>query len=162
VEHKFQIQIKVQKNARLVFEAVRDPGELSKYFTTAGADGAIEAGCTVNWKFQDSNEKVISVPVHGEAVEQDRKIRFRWAASDGVYDAQTGARPRPGGYETTVEFSFEPLRADETLVRITEGVWRATEGGLQGSYQNCQGWMQMLCCLKAYLEHGINLRKGSF
>ncbi|ALO24786.1 hypothetical protein LEP1GSC137_2235 [Leptospira borgpetersenii str. Noumea 25] len=31
-----------------------------------------------------------------------------------------------------------------------------------GSYMNCQGWMNMSCCLKAYLEYGINLRKGFF
>ncbi|MBE8398177.1 ATPase, partial [Leptospira borgpetersenii serovar Hardjo-bovis] len=33
---------------------------------------------------------------------------------------------------------------------------------LDGSYMNCQGWMNMSCCLKAYLEYGINLRKGFF
>src|SRR6266700_807269 len=46
--------------------------------------------------------------------------------------------------------------------KIVEGKWRSTEGGLQGSYGNCQGWTHMGLCLKAYLEYGINLRKGSF
>jgi len=27
---------------------------------------------------------------------------------------------------------------------------------------NSQGWMNMACCLKAWLEYGINLRKGMF
>src|SRR6266536_964700 len=67
-----------------------------------------------------------------------------------------------GGYDTVVEMSFEPLNANETLVKIVEGKWRSTEGGLQGSYGNCQGWTHMSLCLKAYLEYGINLRKGSF
>src|SRR2546422_11762372 len=58
--------------------------------------------------------------------------------------------------------SFEPLKSNETLVKIVEGKWRSTEGGLQGSYGNCQGWTHMGLCLKAYLEYGINLRKGSF
>jgi hypothetical protein len=70
--------------------------------------------------------------------------------------------PQPGGYDTTVEISFEPLGEKETLVKIIEGQWRPTEGGLQGSYGNCQGWMNMSCCLKAFLEYDINLRKGSF
>ncbi len=61
-----------------------------------------------------------------------------------------------------MEITFEPLNKNETLVRIVEGKWRPTQDGLQGSYQNCQGWMHMTCCLKAYLEYGINLRKGSF
>ncbi len=27
---------------------------------------------------------------------------------------------------------------------------------------NCGGWMQMLCAMKAWLEHGVNLREGMF
>ena len=26
--------------------------------------------------------------------------------------------------------------------------------------EQTQGWMHFLCCMKAYLEHGINLRKS--
>lgn len=29
-------------------------------------------------------------------------------------------------------------------------------------FGNCQGWTQMLCALKGYLEYGINLREGMF
>jgi len=47
-------------------------------------------------------------------------------------------------------------------VTITEEGWHETEGGLRASYGNCQGWMQMLCAMKAYLEYGINLREGMF
>ena len=28
------------------------------------------------------------------------------------------------------------------------------------SYGNAGGWMHMMCCLKAFLEYGINLREG--
>lgn len=28
------------------------------------------------------------------------------------------------------------------------------------SYGNCMGWSQMLDAMKAWLEHGINLREG--
>ena len=58
--------------------------------------------------------------------------------------------------------SFEPLDDGRTLVSISEEGWRETPGGLKASYGNCQGWMQMLCAMKAYLEHGINLREGMF
>jgi hypothetical protein len=34
-----------------------------------------------------------------------------------------------------------------------------SQEGLDCSYENSQGWMQMLCCLKVYVEHGINLRE---
>lgn len=47
-----------------------------------------------------------------------------------------------------------------TLVTIAESGWRETQTGLESSYGNCEGWTQMACCLKAYVEHGINLREG--
>jgi hypothetical protein len=33
---------------------------------------------------------------------------------------------------------------------------------LDESYSHCQGWMQMLCCLKVYVEFGKNLREFFF
>ena len=65
-------------------------------------------------------------------------------------------------YNTKVEMSFEALGADSTLVKISESGWKETQSGLNSSYGNCQGWMNMACCLKAFVEYGINLRKGSF
>ena len=47
-----------------------------------------------------------------------------------------------------------------TLVEIAEEGWRENQGALGASYGNCQGWTQMQCALKAWLEHGINLREG--
>lgn len=48
------------------------------------------------------------------------------------------------------------------MVTIAEAGWRDDEAGVSSSYQNCEGWTQMLCCLKAWLEHGINLREGLY
>ena len=50
--------------------------------------------------------------------------------------------------------------SDGTL--IEEGGWRETPTGLKASYGNCMGWSQMLCALKAWIEHGINLRDGMY
>jgi uncharacterized protein YndB with AHSA1/START domain len=158
----FTVQTKIQKPVKEVFDAVHNPKKLSSYFTTGGADGPLDEGKTVLWKFSDTGDKVVTVPVKVQKVERNRLIRFSWEASEGVYDPKTGSMPQSGGYDTAVEISFEPLNANETLVKIVEGKWRPTEGGLQGSYGNCQGWTQMTSCLKAYLEYGINLRKGSF
>ncbi len=58
--------------------------------------------------------------------------------------------------------TFEPLGPESTLVKISESGWKENQKGLDSSYDNCQGWMQMSCSLKAYLEYGINLRKGFF
>jgi uncharacterized protein YndB with AHSA1/START domain len=57
---------------------------------------------------------------------------------------------------------IEPIDDGSTLVRISESGWKETPEGLRSSYGNCSGWMHMLCCLKVYVEHGINLRAFFF
>jgi len=162
MELQFSVQTKIQKLVKDVFDAVYNPGKLSGYFTSGGSNGPLDEGATVLWTFNDAGPQPITVPVKVEKTVRNRLIRFSWAASEGVYDPVTGSVPHPGGYNTTVEMTFESLGENETLVRIIEGKWRSTQEGLQGSYGNCQGWTHMSMCLKAYLEHGINLRKGSF
>ncbi|MBB3385664.1 uncharacterized protein YndB with AHSA1/START domain [Rhizobium sp. BK609] len=49
-----------------------------------------------------------------------------------------------------------------TLVIIEESGWREDEAGRRGTYLNCEGWTQMRCCMKAFVEYGINLREGFF
>lgn len=47
-------------------------------------------------------------------------------------------------------------------MRISESGWKETPKGLGSSYGNCMGWMQMICCLKVFLEEGKNLRAFFF
>jgi uncharacterized protein YndB with AHSA1/START domain len=158
---RFTVQTKIQKPVNEVFDAVYNPKKLSKYFTSGGADGPLDEGKTVMWSFKDGDIKVPPFPVKVHKVVPNRLIQFSWETIEGAYDAKKGVMPESAGYDTAVEMSFEPLSENETLVKISEGKWRPTEAGLQGSYQNCQGWAHMSLCLKAYLEYGINLRKGS-
>ncbi|MGC5031292.1 hypothetical protein ACLQ2T_15420 [Micromonospora sp. DT229] len=51
---------------------------------------------------------------------------------------------------------------DRTLVTIAEEGRRPTPQGQRASYGTCEGWTNMLCCLKAWLEHGIELRTGFY
>ena len=136
-----------------VYEAVADPAQLSRYFTTGGAEGRLEAGASVTWDFHDFPG---AFPV--EVVEADGRSRIvlRWDANDeGLEVGET--------YRTQVTFVFEPVdSAKRTKVSVTEEGWRASDTGLQASYGNCMGWAQMLCALKAWLEHGINLRDGMY
>lgn len=149
---KFNVQIIVNWPVREVFEAVADPEQLSAYFTTGGASGRMETGATVMWDFADF-PGAFSVEVD-EAVPGER-IVFRWAAGDGTEDPD-------GGYQTVVMMRFSPVGDDRTKVEVEESGWRETEAGLQASYGNCMGWSQMLCALKAWKEHGINLREGAY
>ena len=48
------------------------------------------------------------------------------------------------------------------VYEIDEEGWHENQGALEASYGNCQGWSQMLCAMKAWIEHGINLREGMY
>jgi len=146
MELKFQIQTKIQRPIAQVFDAVYDPKKLSAYFTTAGSSGPLKEGTTVLWKFADYPEEI---PVSVKKVVRNELIVFEWAAMDREYN-------------TRVEMRFEPLPANGTLVKISESGWKENQQDLNSSYSNCQGWMQMSCCLKAHVEYDINLRKGFF
>ena len=159
---KFQVQAKIQKPLAEVFDAVYNPKKLSAYFTSGGSDGPLDEGRTVLWTFADMAGQSETVPVKVQKMIPNKLIRFKWAAGEGTYAPEEGKMPHPGGYDTTVELIFESINKNETLVKIVEGEWHPTEDGLQGSYSNCSGWMNMSCCLKAYLEYDVNLRKRFF
>lgn len=158
---KFTVQTKIQKPVNEVFDAVYNPKKLSAYFTSGGSSGPLDEGKVVQWAFSDHEGQAVSFPIKVQKTVPNKLIRFSWAASEGEYDPKTGKMPHGADYDTVVEISFEPLQENETLVKIVEGEWRDTPGGLTSSYQNCQGWAHMSMCMKAYLEYGINLRKGS-
>jgi uncharacterized protein YndB with AHSA1/START domain len=90
-------------------------------------------------------------------VEASRRVVLRWEAAEGEGETNGGA-----GYQTTVIMTFELLEDGRTLVSIAEEGWRPTEGGHRASYANCERWTNALCCMKAWLEYGINLREGFY
>jgi len=66
------------------------------------------------------------------------------------------------GTETNVEFNLKGLDGHSTFVSITEKSRENDEKGIEWMRRNTEGWANFLACLKAYLEYGINLRKGAF
>jgi uncharacterized protein YndB with AHSA1/START domain len=154
---KFKVAARIARPVADVFEAVADPAQLSRYFTTGGAQGRLETGATVTWDFHDYPG---AFPVTVVEVVPNRRIVLHWEANEGVPEGD--APVVDAGYNTEVTMTFEPLEDGRTLVTITEQGWRDTPAGLDASYGNCQGWTQMLCAMKAWLEHGINLREGMY
>lgn len=146
MELKFRVHSKIARPVAEVFDAVYNPDKLRHYFTTASASGPLEEGTTVIWRFADYPG---DTPVEVKQVVPGKLIVFEWGASDGTYN-------------TRVEMTFEAVDAKTTLVGISESGWHETPSGLASSYGNCMGWTQMLCCLKAFTEYGINLRSGAY
>ncbi|MEA3018153.1 MAG: hypothetical protein QOI38_2875 [Sphingomonadales bacterium] len=149
MELKFTAFAHVARPVEQVFEAVADPEQLSRYFTTGGAEGRLETGTVVSWEFHDFPG---AFPVEVVEAEANERIVLRWAANEDG----------PAGYSTKVTFTFEPTADGRTRVSVAEEGWRDTAAGLAASYGNCMGWSQMLCALKIWVEHGINLREGMY
>jgi uncharacterized protein YndB with AHSA1/START domain len=145
----FKVSGRIARPVHDVFEAVVDPDQLSQYFTTGGAKGRLETGATVTWDFADFPG---AFPVEVVEVQQDRRIVLRWQAADGEHDP----------YQTTVTMEFDQLDDGRTLVTIAEEGWRETAAARTASFGNCEGWTGMLCALKVWIEHGINLRDGFY
>lgn len=149
-ELSFTVSGRVARPCAEAYEAVADPEQLSKYFTTGGARGRLEAGQGVTWDFADFPG---AFPVTVVESDPPHRIAIEWGG-----EATTDERN-----VTRVVFEFEPLDDDSrTLVTITETSWRPTSEGARAAFGNCEGWSGMLAALKAWLEHGINLREGFY
>jgi uncharacterized protein YndB with AHSA1/START domain len=138
---KFEVKLKIRKSPAEVFAAVVDPKKLTGYFVQSSS-GPLAEGQTVTWSFAEAPQPL---PVKVREVIQNERIVFEWPAN---------------GYDTRVEMSFTALESGDTMVVIAESGWPDDENGRKLSHGNAGGWMHMLCCCKAYLEYGINLRAG--
>lgn len=149
-ELSFTVSGYISRPVAEVYEAVADPDQLSKYFTTGGARGRLEPNTEVSWDFHDFPG---AFPVRVVEADPPRRIAIRWAGNDTTSEDGT----------TTTTFEFEAVDdGSRTLVTITESSWTATATGATSAFGNCQGWTGMLAALKMWVEHGINLREGFY
>lgn len=145
---EFPVKVKIQRTLPVVFDAVYNPSKLSQYFATAGVSAPLDEGTTVRMEFADFPG---AFPVKVLQCKKDHLLVFEWQANDGAHAVD---------YNTTVTMKFWSDTPDHTEVEIVESGWR--DEHYRGAAGNGQGWMHFACCLKAFVEHGINLRKGFF
>lgn len=136
--------IQILKPIHEVFEGIVDPVKMSNYFISKST-GRMEEGKNLTWNFPEIND---NVPVRVGKIEKDKYISYYWNSEDGQ--------------ELFVEMTLTVKGPSNTLVIITEKSMENNEAGIKWLAGNTQGWANFLACLKAYLEHGINLRKGAF
>jgi uncharacterized protein YndB with AHSA1/START domain len=140
-ELEVDVRDRILKPISEVFSALVDPQKMVHYFIS-GASGPIKAGTKIEWEFADVGAKV-SVDV--VEVEENRRIVFEWAAC--------GARTR-----TTIQLREDDLNT--TVVTVNEGKFPLDHDGAKRAMGQTAGWTYTLACLKAYLQFGINLRRG--
>jgi uncharacterized protein YndB with AHSA1/START domain len=135
--------IQIVKPVNEVFEAIVDPAKMSNYFISHGS-GRMENGKEITWKFPEFDQLA---PIRVDKIEKDKYISFYWE-NDGV--------------DLLVEMTLSPSGDSSTVVNITEKSRKNDEAGIKWLKSNTEGWANFLACLKAWLEYGINLRKGAF
>jgi uncharacterized protein YndB with AHSA1/START domain len=142
---EIKAKLQIQKPVEEVFEAIVDPAKMSNYFISKSS-GKIEEGKTLNWWFPEFDE---SFPVRIGKIEKDKYISYYWSSPDN-------------SKELLVEMKLETRENNSTLVSVTEKSMENNEAGIKWLKGNTEGWANFLACLKAFLEYGINLRKGAF
>jgi uncharacterized protein YndB with AHSA1/START domain len=136
--------LQIMKPIHEVFEAIVDPAKMSNYFIAQGS-GRMEQGKDLTWHFPELD---MDVPVKVGKVDKDKYISYYWDGEDGS--------------KLLVEMTLIVWKDNATVVTVTEKSMNNNEAGINWLKGNTEGWANFLACLKAYLEYGINLRKGAF
>jgi uncharacterized protein YndB with AHSA1/START domain len=122
-----------------VFQAFVDPAVTTRFWFTKSS-GKLTPGARVQWDWEMFG---VSDQVLVKEVEDNRRILIEWGDGDG---------------STTVEFRFIPWREEATYVQITESGLRGDGDELVSRVAGSTGgFYQVLCALKALLEHDVVL-----
>jgi uncharacterized protein YndB with AHSA1/START domain len=140
---EIKASIQIAKTTAEVYEAIVAPEKMTQYFI-ASASGRMESNTPVEWTFPEFDVKV---PVKVGELQEGSYISFYWDDEDGT--------------PLMVEMQLIP-KGPATQVIVTEKSRESDEAGIKWYGRNTEGWANFLACLKAYLEFGINLRKGAF
>ena len=132
--------IQIQKPIEEVFEGIVNPAKMTKYFISKSS-GRMESGKELIWQFPEFSDKF---PVKEIKIDVNRSISFVWDP------------------ETVVKITLEKSQDNSTIVRVNENGKELNEENLKWALENSGGWANFLACMKAYLEYGIQLRKGAF
>lgn len=132
--------IQIQKPIEEVFEGIVNPEKMIKYFISE-SNGRMETGKELIWKFPEFEDEVPLKDIH---IEINRSISYVWDP------------------ETVVKIELEAQADKSTVVKVTEDGKAYSEKNLKWAIGNTEGWANFLACMKAYLEYGIQLRKGAF
>ena len=136
-------EMQIQKPINEVFEAIVNPKKMSNYFISKST-GMMEEGKNLVWNFPEFD---FDCTIRVGKIEPNKYISYYWSMDN---------------LEQLVEMKLTERENNSTLVSISEKSRDNDEAGLKWLSRNSFGWSNFLACLKAYLEYGINLRKGAF
>lgn len=142
----YTVQTKISRPVADVFDAIVSSDRLGRYFVN-GASGDLVEGTEIRWQWDHFGE----LPITVRKIVDQQLIEL-------TLDSKTWKKTVNESYEVLVIFEFEALEDGGTMLSISEQGWKTDAEGLKGSHDNCGGWTHMAMCLKAYIEHDIDLR----
>ena len=132
-------QMLIRRPAGEVFETFADPAITSRFWFSKGS-GRLEPGRTVRWDWEMYGAWTSDTV---KAIERDRRILIEWNGPDNP---------------SLVEWTFEPKESG-TFVIIRNWGFRGDQDKAVASALDSQGGFSfVLSSLKAFLEHGIDLK----
>ena len=132
--------LQIQKPIDEVYEAIVNPSIMTKYFISESS-GRLDSKKEIRWKFPEFKG---TFPITNIKTDKNKNIAFVWDP------------------ETTVTITLKSLKDNSTLVKVNESGKELNENNIEWLVENSGGWSNFLACMKAYLEYGIQLRKGAF
>ena len=145
MSRNYTLQRKILRPAAEVFEAVISSDKLKSYFVDSTTSNLVEGERVVwQWTLYGAHPLVVRKIIKNQLIEL-------------VLDSKEWKKTQNESYEVLVIFEFEEQRGITNL-SISEQGWKNDPEGLKGSHDNCEGWTHMKMCLKAYIEHGIDMR----
>jgi len=125
---KMQVDVPVEK----VFEAFVNPNEIGGFWFSSSSS-RWEAGKTITLEYKEY-DAVLDIQV--KAVHLNSQIEFTWGERSVSIQFEASEM---GTVVTTIEKAFDEKDIDSIIMQK-------------------EGWVYMLSCLKAYLEHNVKIR----
>jgi uncharacterized protein YndB with AHSA1/START domain len=134
-----EVGMLIRRPTREVFEAFVDPAITTRFWFTKSS-GRLVPGASIRWDWEMYG---VSAQVSVKEVEDNSRILIDWGDGDA---------------STTVEFRFIPWGDDATYVQVTEtGLSGDGDELVSHVAASTGGFSQVLCALKALLEHDVVL-----
>jgi uncharacterized protein YndB with AHSA1/START domain len=141
---EIKTSLQIAKSPKEVYQAIINPDQMKNYFISESS-GQLEESKKIEWKFPEFKDAFFIEVIQ---MVDNQLVVFEW--------------PGTNDQLLKVQIELSEVKTNHTLVTITEGEMNFSEENLIWVVLNTAGWAHFLACLKAYLEFGINLRKGSF
>jgi len=136
-------KFKILKPATEVFEALVDPVTIGNFWFSSSSERWTQ-GETVTLRYDEYGAEGT---IHVLEVEKNKKIVFSWGSEQE---------------ETVVTITLKELDSMSTVIEVIESGLKENDPEIVNKMiGQKEGWVYMLSCLKAYLEHGVNDLRAS-